>query len=65
MQVNKYGIAYGNGAPSGAIEGATGYVDDDTDSLYVWLANAGVWELRFVAGVQVKPDGSPIDYALF
>ena len=65
MQPNKYGIVYADGAPSGAIEGATSYVDETTDSLYVWRTDTSVWELRFVAGVQVKPDGSPIDYALF
>ena len=65
MQPNKYGIVYADGAPSGAIEGATGYVDETTDSLYVWRTDTSVWELRFVAGVQVKLDGSPIDYALF
>lgn len=65
MQPNKYGIVYADGAPSGAIEGATGYVDETTDSLYVWLDDVGAWELRFVAGVQVKPDGSPIDYELW
>ena len=64
MKPNKYGIVYADGAPSGAIEGATGYVDETTDSLYVWLDDVGAWELRFVAGEPGYPDGSPIGYEL-